>query len=367
MHGAAPGEAPGSGGHLIVSPRAPAPECNEQDARRSLHPHALWLDGVFETIDARPRHQPRLRRLVTLPASPEKPPLISPQASLCYPLKTPRRSGTTRVERNPMDLVARLAPRIKWTVDCPAASPGKGEIPRAAPRSARVPHSSRPCATAACPADCLKRAFERPSRRTSSSHRIRDPHLRWCAVARFQPPFRSAARTHQVKVFMHVALVMALSISSAHSDPAATEPTHSEAAFQKLLGLAGTWQVKDSTGDFRIVFEAVAGNTVLLETWMAGSSKRSLTVYHMDNDRLIATHYCPQGNQPRLQLEAASGTDLLSFRFFDATGIASPDHSHQNRLSFDFNSLDGGLVRSESYLKGGVEEPGSLSLVRVHQ
>jgi hypothetical protein len=91
------------------------------------------------------------------------------------------------------------------------------------------------------------------------------------------------------------------------------------------LSLEGTWKVKHSTSDFRIIFEAISGKTVLLETWMAGSSKHSITVCHLDNDRLIATHYCPQENQPRLEFDPEGAADRLNFTYFDATGLENVD------------------------------------------
>ena len=74
-------------------------------------------------------------------------------------------------------------------------------------------------------------------------------------------------------------------------------------ALERLSTLEGSWKVADSDEPFRITIEKTANDSVLLETWFVGENKHSLTVYHMDNERLIATHYCPQGNQPRLEMQ----------------------------------------------------------------
>ncbi len=163
------------------------------------------------------------------------------------------------------------------------------------------------------------------------------------------------------KYFMvYPALVFALfcsSISYASSDI--------ESAFKDLKQLAGIWKVKDSTRDFRIQFELTANNSVLLETWLSKGKKHSLTIYHLDNQRLVATHYCPQGNQPRLQMVEASKPKQLAFEFFDATNLKNLKQSHQHNLAFDLSDPAGTITRSEVYLSDGKPKEDSLVLERV--
>lgn len=167
-----------------------------------------------------------------------------------------------------------------------------------------------------------------------------------------------------MKITATLALSSLLATVSAYPQRADSGPITPQEAFDTLLSLAGTWKVKDSPGDFRIAYEATAGGTVLLEAWMVGATKHSITVYHLDDERLIATHYCPQGNQPRLQLESASVEGKFHFSFLDATGMASPDEAHQHYLSYDFSASGETFTRSEKYLEKGVEETSSLVLVR---
>lgn len=169
----------------------------------------------------------------------------------------------------------------------------------------------------------------------------------------------------EMKVFTPIVLMTALFIPKVYSQDAHLAATRSHAAFEKLLSLEGTWKVKSSTADFRIIFEAISGNTVLLETWMVGSSKHSITVYHLDDDRVIATHYCPQGNQPRLELDSEWAAGQLDFTYFDATGMEDADEPHQHNLSFSLNETDGEITRSERYINSGVEETDSLTLERI--
>ncbi|MBZ0112196.1 MAG: hypothetical protein K8J08_07040 [Thermoanaerobaculia bacterium] len=138
-------------------------------------------------------------------------------------------------------------------------------------------------------------------------------------------------------------------------------------AFQELASLEGNWGLRDSEKDFRISFELIANQTVLVETWFSNGQKHSLTVYHLDHDRLLATHYCPQGNQPRLLHKPGSETEAIAFEYLDATNLPSLEQSHQSSLSFDLSNPSGLLRRTESYRQGDEEESSTLVLERLGQ
>jgi hypothetical protein len=141
--------------------------------------------------------------------------------------------------------------------------------------------------------------------------------------------------------------------------PVPTASAHS--AFDQLKTLVGTWHnAERPDSPLRIRFYLTAGGTVLVESWERGSSPHSLTLYHQDGARLIATHYCPQGNQPRLALQPRRGT--LQFAFVDATDL-TPGESHLRHLGFDLSDPQR-PVRTESYRAGGKLEPSRLVLER---
>lgn len=134
--------------------------------------------------------------------------------------------------------------------------------------------------------------------------------------------------------------------------------------FTKLKSLTGDWKREGSEGDeFYISFSTSANGSTLIENWIYKGKSHSLTVYHPDGESMIATHYCPQGNQPRLKLSNSSGENHIAFEFQDATNLASIEDSHQHSLSFEFIN-ENAILRSESYLESGTETPSSMRLVR---
>ncbi len=135
--------------------------------------------------------------------------------------------------------------------------------------------------------------------------------------------------------------------------------------FERLKSLVGIWQKEGSENShFQIEFYLTANETVLVEKWMRKGVPHSLTLYHKDGKDVLATHYCPQGNQPRLKLKPASSDATLSFDFLDATNLKSEDDNHQHNLSIEFAD-DSHIIRKESYRKSGQSDHSELKLIKL--
>lgn len=143
------------------------------------------------------------------------------------------------------------------------------------------------------------------------------------------------------------------------------QPVDSAAAFDRLKRLEGSWRnAADPASPLRIRFSTTARGTVLVEEWTAKGRPHSLTLYHRDGPRLLATHYCPQGNQPRLVLH--SGAPVLRFSFRDATDLDEKSESHQHALAFDLSD-PARPVRSETYRSAAGDSDDRLVLERVEE
>jgi hypothetical protein len=136
-------------------------------------------------------------------------------------------------------------------------------------------------------------------------------------------------------------------------------------AFNEMKSLVGVWQKEGVEKPNLIVsFELIANSSVLVETWLNKGKKHSFTLYHLDNDNLMATHYCPQGNQPRLKLTNSSTINNLKFNFLDVTNLVNSTDSHQHSLGFEFSKDLNIILRKETYLSGSGEDNSELRLVR---
>jgi hypothetical protein len=107
-------------------------------------------------------------------------------------------------------------------------------------------------------------------------------------------------------------------------------------AFENLKALAGSWQATSTNGwTGRTEIRVIAGGSAILATSVIGphGDETMATVYHLDGDRLVLTHYCVAGNQPRLESTAISdGARRIELAFRDGTNLASRNVGHMDRV-----------------------------------
>jgi len=154
-----------------------------------------------------------------------------------------------------------------------------------------------------------------------------------------------------------------------HQSANGANPTKPElnaaAIFESLKPLVGSWKGKTEAGhEYRIEYSLSARDSVLVEHWQMPSGNDSMTLYHIDGDRLIAKHYCPQGNQPTLQLTNQSEDGTLEFEFKSATNMKSETDTHQHKFQLRFTGADT-VWRNEVYLSKGAEDADAGTYQRV--
>jgi len=111
-------------------------------------------------------------------------------------------------------------------------------------------------------------------------------------------------------------------------------------AFSRLKALVGDWDVESSRGMAHSRFELIAGGSVLLEHFTETGGQEMLTAYHLDGSRLVLTHYCLAGNEPRMVAEKFDGASgELDFAFAGGSNIA-PGAGHMHDVVFHLASTD---------------------------
>lgn len=137
-----------------------------------------------------------------------------------------------------------------------------------------------------------------------------------------------------------------------------------ERSFERLKSLVGTWRGAWSDGrPVGLTYRLSAGGTVLVETWALSPTRESLTLYHMDRGALLATHYCPQGNQPRMRLRGAAA-ERMTFAFKDVTDLDPATESHQHAFSLRFDGPNR-IDRRETYRTGKADETVTVAFQRI--
>ncbi len=138
--------------------------------------------------------------------------------------------------------------------------------------------------------------------------------------------------------------------------------------FDELSSLVGTW--KSTSSNTVATYSTIANGSTLIETWTMSPTRQSMTVYTMDGDRLLATHYCPQGNAPRLRLVTTDKSNAHHFIFLDGANLQDPTGSHEHSFWVRLDT-SGTLIRSETYVKNSAiynseqDQGGEESFVRI--
>lgn len=135
--------------------------------------------------------------------------------------------------------------------------------------------------------------------------------------------------------------------------------------FELLKSLVGLWEgTTDEGRNFKVTYKLHVNDSVLVEAWTLGAKRDALTLYHMDEVNLMATHYCPLRNQPRLLLSGVMPPSAFTFTFCSATNLPSLDAAHQHSFELRLVNSDS-FWRSETYIEAGIPTSEGVMYHRV--
>lgn len=116
------------------------------------------------------------------------------------------------------------------------------------------------------------------------------------------------------------------------------------AVFESFKAWVGRWEAPTPEGKTAWKSYRLTGNsTALVEEYGVEGSPESnmVTLYHLDGDDLMLTHYCAAGNQPRMKARWSESTPVVvTFEFVDATNLSSPNEGHMHRAVFELIDED---------------------------
>jgi hypothetical protein len=91
-----------------------------------------------------------------------------------------------------------------------------------------------------------------------------------------------------------------------------------------------------------------------------------LTVYHLDGDRLLLTHYCMLDNQPRMQArEFNRESGELRFEFLDATNLKEAEAGHMHNATMRFVDDDHFVSEWDFYENGRRKTTETFKYTRI--
>jgi hypothetical protein len=129
------------------------------------------------------------------------------------------------------------------------------------------------------------------------------------------------------------ALRIAACLFTILSASAALGQTETQKSFDQLKSLTGSWEGKNSMGEpVQVSYRVTSGGSALMSEIM-GHGEDMISMFHLDGaNRLILTHYCAVGNQPRMQASASPDGKSITFNFLDATNLDNPQSGHMDHV-----------------------------------
>ena len=141
------------------------------------------------------------------------------------------------------------------------------------------------------------------------------------------------------------------------------------AEFEKLKSLVGTWKGTADMGgdkpmDVTHTFELTSGGSAVVEKLMVGTPKEMVSVYCSEGGKLVMTHYCSMGNQPKMSLKKNSDNEM-DFLMKGTAGIGSAKDAHMHGMNIVWKDADHITEQWTMYNDGKQRKTVAFELARV--
>src|SRR5262245_3691705 len=118
------------------------------------------------------------------------------------------------------------------------------------------------------------------------------------------------------------------------SPPATAASKPASPALERFKALAGEWVAAEDgemskKGDLVARYAVTANGTAVVETVFPDTPHEMVTVYHADGPDLVLTHYCMEGNQPRMRAKDPKGA-RFDFAYDGGTNIDPKRDRHMH-------------------------------------
>jgi hypothetical protein len=139
-----------------------------------------------------------------------------------------------------------------------------------------------------------------------------------------------------LRIMLSVVLLSACTLAFAQSE--------AQKSFDKLKTLAGSWEGRVTTNPPQADIEGKLaqvslrvtsmGNALIHEATSAARPDDPITMFYLDGDRLLLTHYCDAGNRPRMVGKVSPDGKKVEFEFLDVAGSTEYGHMHHGVFTF---------------------------------
>src|SRR5579864_2637434 len=144
---------------------------------------------------------------------------------------------------------------------------------------------------------------------------------------------------------------------------AALAQSAAQKSFEQLKALAGSWEATLDGQPIHVTLRVTSmGNALMHEMSKGAGPEDPITLFNLDGERLLLTHYCDAGNQPRMVATISPDGKTIVFNFLEATNLLSSQMGHMQRVTFNFIDANHHTEKWEFAMTGGKQMGGLLDL-----
>jgi hypothetical protein len=162
-------------------------------------------------------------------------------------------------------------------------------------------------------------------------------------------------------------------VFAADDKPADEKAAVSGAAqFEEMKKLVGVWKGTaahghEGEGEATVIFKLTGAGSALVETLFPGTGHEMVTVYHLDGDDLVLTHYCAVGNQPKMKAVRQGDPKKIEFRFHGGANIDPAKDLHMHDATIEFLDDDHFRAQWVSHSEGKAGPAAKFDMKRVKE
>lgn len=158
------------------------------------------------------------------------------------------------------------------------------------------------------------------------------------------------------KLAILIILVATAAVVLAQDNPPKSASAQSDAkkAFAKLKTLSGSWQGTIMGKSINITIRVTSSGTTLLHEATAeagGAPDQEITMFYLEGDRLLATHYCDAGNRSHMEGKLSADGKSVEFDLLDLIG--GKQRGFLKRMALTMSDADHHVVGGTFVLPDG--------------
>jgi len=148
-----------------------------------------------------------------------------------------------------------------------------------------------------------------------------------------------------------VCLSLALS-AIVQAEECKVPPVKISKELDRIKSLAGKWEGTSPEGPMVVDYRVTSGGTAVIETLAPGTPHKMISLYHDEGGKLVMTHYCMLGNQPKLDLVSEDDNRLIFSLDKKQSTIDSKHEMHMHSLAMSFPDSNTIVERWAGYNEG---------------